>query len=346
MKRSIGVTVITILSLIGSALTFALGIVMLVVMVLAPASSSNQFPGSPLLFKMVLLFSSLVYLLPAVWGIVTGIGLWRLKNWARISIIVFAVLLCAMGGFAGLISFLVPFPTPANGGADPAVMSGVRFAMGVFWLTQLAIGIWWVVFFNRPKVKAQFVQPAPAPADAGLLPTAQPLQYTTPGPSVPGTAERPLSISIVAWLLLVGCLFIPLSFFLHAPAVLFTKLLTGWPAILFFLSFAVMQLFIGIGLLRLNPAARMAAILYFVFGAVNTSVFYIAPGGHARAAALMDSQKSMFPWMRLYQSQTQFVFDPTPFVVVGSLIGVIVAMIPVYFLITRRLAFEKASVKL
>jgi hypothetical protein len=346
MKRSVGVTVIAILSLIGSALMFVMGILLLVVMALAPASRSNSFPGSPMLFRIILVFAALAYMLPAIWGILTGIGLWRLKNWARLSIIVFAVLLSIMGGFTGLVTLIVPFPIVPNSGVDPAAMDGVRIVMGVFWLAQLGIGIWWLVFFNRPKVKEQFAKPAPDPAAASALPAGQLAQNMAASSVVPGAAERPLSITILAWLLLAGGLFIPLCIFLRAPAVLFTKLLTGWPATTFFLGFAVMQLCIGIGLLRLKPAARTAAIIYFAFGAVNMAVFYFAPGGHTRLLALMDSEQLMFPWMRMFQSQPQFLFDPTPFFLIGAVAGTVGAAIPIYFLITRKLAFEKAAAEL
>src|ERR1700735_2080493 len=110
MKRSPGVTLIAILSLIGSAFTFVIGVALLAVVALAPTSRSNPFFGSPVIFRVILALAGLVYLLPAVWGILTGIGLWRLRSWARISIIVFAVLLSVMGGFTGLASFAVPFP--------------------------------------------------------------------------------------------------------------------------------------------------------------------------------------------------------------------------------------------
>jgi len=343
MKRSVGVTVIAILSLIGSALVFAMGVLMLAVMGLAPTPRSNEFPGSPAFFKIILVFAALMYLLPAVWGVLTGIGLWRLKNWARISIIVFAVLLSVMGGFAGLISFAVPFPVAPDSGVNPSVMSSMRIVMGAFWLSQLAVGIWWLVFFNRPRVKAQFLQPSLEAAGALTLQAAYPLQIATPNAATHRTAERPLSITILAWLLLAGTLFIPFSLALHAPAILFTKLLTGRAAGAFFLSFAILQLCIGVGLLRLKPAARIAAIAYFIFGVVNTAIFYLAPGGHGRALALVESQQSMFPWMRFAQNQSQFLIDSTPLIAVGAAGGVIATAIPIYFLITRKFAFERAA---
>lgn len=346
MKRSAGVTVIAILSMLGSLFTFAMGILILVVMFMAPVHSSNQFPGPPIFFKVIILLGSLMYLLPAVWGIVTSIGLWRLKNWARISIIVFSVLLTLMGVCSGLMMLVVPMPPTPNTALDPSVMTGIRISMGAFMFALAGMGVWWLVFFNRSKVKEQFGQVPFVPVTGTQLPTNQNSLSTLASTNIPGVNKRPLSITIIAWLLLIGCLFLPLCFVLHTPAVLFTKLLIGWPADLFYLSFAVAQLCIGVGLLRLKPAARMAAIIIFAFGSVNAAVFYLAPGGHARMLALMERQQSMFPWMRMFPNQPEFQFDPTPFMYMGAVCGLIGAAIPLYFLITRKVAYEKAAVDL
>jgi len=283
-------------------------------------------------------------LLPAGWGIVTGTALWRLKEWARISIIAFSVLLLLMGGIAGLMSVVVPIPVTPNSNVDPSVMTGIRIAMGGFCLLQFGIGIWWLVFFTRAKVKAQFVR-IPLPVAGESMPqSAYPMQNASAeGTAATGSARRPVSITILAWLLLAGCFFIPLSLILHAPAMLFTKLLTGSSAVFLFLAFAAAQLWIGVGLLRLKPAARVAAIVYFAFGFVNSSVFFLAPGAHARAALMLESERSMFPWMRLIQNQPGFQVDMTPFFSIGAVAGLIGITIPLYFLITRKFAFDRAA---
>jgi hypothetical protein len=346
MKRSVGVTIIVILSVLGSAFTFAMGIFMLVVMIMAPVPHANPFPGSPIFFKVILLLVSLMYLLPAIWGIVTGIGLWRLKNWARISVIVFSVLLILMGCFSGLMTLVVPIPPPQNNSVDPSMMTGIRISMGAFMLALAGIGVWWLMFFNRSKVKEQFGQLSPALADGSQFQTTNTVQGTLVGTADSSANKRPLSITILAWFLLAGCLFVPLSLGLHAPAILFTKLLNGWPAALFYLSLAVVQLCIGVGLLRLRPTARTAAIIYYVFLSVNAVVFYLAPGGHGRMLSFMESERSMFPWMHMLPSQPEFHFDSTPFLVMGAVGGLIGTAIPLYFLITRKFAFEKAAAEL
>lgn len=293
MSRSLGVTVIAVLSLAGSVLTLLLGILMAAVTVFAPAPDQAEFPFPPLLLKALLLLVSLMYLGVAAWGIATGIGLLRLRNWARLSIIVFSVLLIIMSGFSGLMLLSAPaFPNPS--GTNPSVMTAVRAVMGVFWLGQLAIGIWWLVFFNRASVKQQFSPSgAPLPPPAPQIFAAQPSESAPPVPEQ-CPPQRPLSLTIIAWFLLVGCLFMPLSIVLHAPAFLLTKVVTGRMAELYYLVVVGLHLYIGIGLLRLKRLARTVGVGYFSFALVNAAVFYLAPGAHVRSQSLVESQSRCF----------------------------------------------------
>ncbi len=316
-----------------------MGLLVLGVMVLVPSGHAQQFPGSPAMFKVLMATASLVYLLPAIWGIATAIGLWRLKNWARISIIVFSVLLILMGGFTGLIMLIMPFPSTPTATPDPAVMATMRIVMGGFWLTLLGIGIWWLVFFTRAKVVEQFVLPsAPSPEASTLRDSG----FRFDGRPAPA-AETGLTITIIAWLLLVGCVFMSLGLAFRMPAVVFTSLVAGRTAFLVYLSFIAAQLFIGIGLLRLKPVARIGAIAYFVFGFVNMAVFYFAPGSHARLDALLESERSVFPWMRPFQDQAQFQPNLNAPLMLGSIRGLILIALQLYFLITRKRAFETSS---
>jgi len=339
MKRSIGVTVIAVLSLLGSALMFLMGVGVTLVVLLVPLPQTKEFPGSPAFFKSMMLMSAFMYILPAVWGIVTGIGLFRLREWARISMIVFSVILTLVSGCMVLGSLLFFIPSAVNQTADPAVLAGVRWFMVGFSLLVVGIGIWWLVFFTRTRVKQQFVA-------LGATPPPQVFQ-SEPGLPVGGVPSpitgRPLSITIIAWFLLVGCLFIPLCLVLHSPAMLFTKLLTGWGATLYFLTLGALQLYIGIGLLRLNPASRSIAVGYYGFVFINMAVFYLAPGAHSRMVDLMQRSQALFPWGEVGQQESSLPFDPTVLMPLWAGIGLITLLIPLYFLVTRKKAFEKAA---
>ena len=76
---------------------------------------------------------------------------------------------------------------------------------------------------------------------------------------------------------------------------------------------------------------------------INAAVFYLAPGRWARIHQLFDWQFTIFPWMRAWQNQWETQFDPMPSFIVGSCMGLVFLAVPLYFLITRKGAFEKAA---
>ncbi len=344
MKRSLGVTVIAVFTLLGSLLALLMGILTAVFAVVAPLPAQREFPASPAFFKAMLLAASLVYILPAVWGILTSIGLLRLKNWARVSTIVFSVLLILMsiGPLLGSILFsFMPVPSEA---ADNSVMTVVRVSMGVLGSAQLGIGVWWLLFFTRSRVRQQFV-PVSETIVAAQPPSvyaieAQPVSMAAAGKNSP---RGPISVTIIAWLLLIGCPFVPMTLVLHTPAVLFTKVLEGWSADLYYVVVGCLLLYIGVGLLRLKPLALQVGVGYFLFAFVNSAVFFLAPGGRARTLSLVEHQRAMFPWMQAWQGQSAFRFDLTSFIVVGASVGTIFLVAQLYFLVTRREAFETAA---
>ena len=128
---------------------------------ITPVPSTTNSPFSPQFFKVMMFGAALMYMLPAAWGIATSIGLFRLKEWARISMIVFSVLLILMTAFGGLMALVMPMPPTPNQADVPNVATAVRIVMAVFAGTLMSVGIWWLVFFTRPNVKEQFVPAQP-----------------------------------------------------------------------------------------------------------------------------------------------------------------------------------------
>lgn len=343
MKRSAGVTVIAVLSLIGSVLTLLIGILVLAAMAFVPPPAAKEYSASPVALKVIFVCAALAYILPAVWGIITSIGLFRLVNWARMSIIVFSVLLVLVSGFSVLAALLMPTLSPSSG-ASPGSLRAVQAVMGVFWLALLGMGVWWLVFFTRPRVRQEFLPegwPGSRPTPEILTATApesSPMAMTVRAP------ERPVSLTVIAWFLLIGCVFMPLNLFLRFPAVLLTKLVTGWSAALYYVILTVVSLYVGIGLLRFKPYARETGIAYFLFLVINTASFYFVPGGRGRMRALLDAQSGIFPWMRFGQPQPQLQSDlMVRAALFGGTIGLIFMAVPLYFLITRKEAFAAAA---
>lgn len=363
-SRSAGVTVVAILQFLGSALLLALAAFMAIAMIVAPTPPQNDAQLPPMFFNVMRVVLPLVYALPAVWGIVTAIGLLQLKNWARICTIIFSILLIAFGALGILTSMVFFLKPPPGNGIDPKMFSIIGAVSAVISLAQVGIGIWWMVFFNRARVKAQFLaQPLTFPPQSAD-PYAIDPRYSTsvpPPPGFPSAADvalpptppiaapqptaRPLSISIIAWFLLVSCIFVPFSLFLRPPIALFFTILSGWQAEVFMLISAALNVYVGIALLKMKSLGRLVAIGYLIFGLLNVAVFYFAPGRSARLARLLDLEQSMFPWMRPSQANSPFYADPTPFLFIGAIGGVAFCVVLLYFLITAKPAFDRAALE-
>jgi len=317
----------------------------LIAMLVAPTTGFEKLPGPSFLPQLILIFVSLMYIVPAGIGIASGIGLLRLRNWARISTIVFSVVLICISVFPAVLILFMPFPTQPDQSLDQSTITVVRLVLSAFWVSQAALGVWWVVFLTRRSVRLQF-QPATMQQENAFLPAyVSPVQtITTP---VKTTSARPVSITVIACFMMAGSAFMLLGLVflgvLHIPAIFFTKLITGWLAAVLYGTLGVAQLLIGWGLLKLKPVARTLALAYFTFSLLNIAVFYLGPGHQARVATFIDTQTSMMRWMVPAGAYPQEQFHPAFFLIVGFVFGAIAIAVQMYFLFTRKSAFQTAQ---
>ncbi len=175
----------------------------------------------------------------AVFGVFTSIGVLRLKNWARISMLVWSGIAAAICGCVLAFLAIIPFPTPPNAPANIAAFT--RVAVGLVYGLPLAIAIWWLILFNRKAIAAQFAAPAPdSPLDASGFPGQ------TTSPSKP---PLPLPITVLAVFLLTSSLSLFLLFFVHAPMVLFAHAFRGPAGAAVWITICLLSTAAGIGLL-------------------------------------------------------------------------------------------------
>jgi hypothetical protein len=295
------VTLAAVAAILGSALFVLMGLVMLL-NVFLPTPQAGMPPSSLKAISVVLCFVMLGF---AAWGITTALGLFRLRSWSRWSILVFSTLLAFMGGATALVMAFIPLP-PAPG-ASPEVMTGVKIALVVIYGVPAVMGAFRLFYFNTARVRTMF--------ELGVIAN--------------GPGHRPLSISVIAWLLLsrgviyVGGIFLPL------PGMAFGLILAGWPARASYFILAAIEISLGLGLLRLNRLSRVLAIGLFDYGILNSLLFAILLrySEDIRAAldvTLREPSRAMLPLAAALS-------------VGGSLIG----LIPIGFLIARRQAFIK-----
>ena len=338
MHRSTGVTVSAAVATAGSAFTILGGAMMLVGSAFTSKSSSAaaNLPvdvGSILIVEAVLVFGF------GGWGLSTGIGLIYLKQWARISLLIYAGILVCLSLPAAALMFVVPFPNTNDPNLPSNFASVMRVGMGIFYGAFAALGGFWLYFFNKRTVKVQFQAMSRVPESAAgdsFLGAATP---------VSNQPARPLSITIIGWFLLISSPLAPLG--LLANRTLFSNMqLTfyflgffffGPSAYLMFLLWMAVQVAAAAGLLKLKRWALFATIGLQSLAFLNGTLLLGIPGHRARFQQIMETAMA---------SMNARVPQPVPFnfpVWLGLAMSFPIVVLLLWFLITRRQAFSSAA---
>ncbi len=259
--------VVAILAGLFALLVTSLGFVGIL---LGTRGVSPELP--PLVKNMTLAVMAFMACL-SVFGVAVGIGLILLRNWARISVLIWGGLCVFFGVFGVAIAFVIPLAPPPNAPNITAdSMQAVRFIiLGIYGL-PLVVGIWWLILFNRKTVKAQFAA------------TASPLD-----PAVPQKPRCPVPVAILAWLNITAAPHIFILPFLpfSIPVFLFGHVFRGTIGNTFYVLICSLLLVTGIGLLKLKPWSYPLAIGFQLFGIASTIVTVVDPNYPSRIAALL-----------------------------------------------------------
>jgi hypothetical protein len=215
MTCSTGITVSAVVVIIGSMFTLLCGTLILLGSIFT--FNSSRSADAPVNLGYILVIEAVVTFAFGGWGLASGIGLLKTKQWARISTLVYAAIRVFISLPLAVIMAIIPLPnTPGANDPNPPlnIMLVVRVGMSLVYAVFAALGGYWLYFFNTQKVKAQFrgQQPFTESAQSELagLPSANsavrfgPDQYS-----------RPLSITIIGWYLIIGSALGPLSIFIH-----------------------------------------------------------------------------------------------------------------------------------
>jgi hypothetical protein len=287
-----------------------------------------------------LLTDAVAVLAIAIWGIVTGVGLLRLRRWAWYCALIISGLLVAdaareLIGARKFIRATTGVPTVSAGNFVAFEYIGLAVAT----LVPLALGVWWLIAFLRPSARAQF---APgATLDAALPPRGfvPPLASTvaSTSPRLQLSYRRPVSITVIAVFLLAGAAAFPMFLFYPASwrvTALFGVVLTGRAVLVVLATYSALGILLGTGLLLLKPWARMAAIVYGVAITVNVAVSMRA---QMRAIQMLQSAMGMpvLPGNGAQMFERMMHVSMT----IGVVFGAAVNFVALYFLVTRRAAF-------
>lgn len=222
----------------------------------------------------------------SVFGILTGIGLIRLRNWARISILIWGGLCVFFGGIGVLFAFFLPKFMPPNTPELPQASERlVRFMLLFVYGLPLIVGIWWLILFNRASVKAEF---AGTSAQAGA--------------ALPQQPRCPLPVTVLAWFYLLSILnfaflpFIPL----RVPVFIFGVALPPKAGLILLLLSAVALFCGGLAMLKLKPWGYSLIMGLQVFWLISTAASLLSEN---YKAAMTGYMRQMQAWTALSQSQ-------------------------------------------
>jgi len=304
MTRPGGVTASAVVSLIGSAFT----LVMAGLLVSAVFLTKTQVPQEPQVRGFAIGAAVVAAALSGL-GIWTAIGLFRLKGWARISILVFAGIMAAMSLLSGLVLTFAPIPAPPE--LPPGTAATMRWVLVAVYAVPFLIGVWWLVLFNQQTTKDAFA-----------------------GQSGPWHSTRPLSVSIIGWMNLIGGIVSLGSALTGMPAFLAGVVLQGWSARLVYLGFGAIAAYLGWGLLKLHERARLLTLGWFALGAAHAAYMALSPNARAR---MREFETTLRP-DRLPQ---QSGFDGTTFTMVMMMFSLVLAAVAVWFLQRNKPAFQR-----
>jgi hypothetical protein len=301
MARYIAVRASALITICGSLLASLLAVVVAAVFLVGGPRYMGPFP--PEVVRIGGVAVSVAFAAFAAWGFWTATGIFARRDWARISIVVFSAMLLLFSA-AGMVAMLV-YPTPSDAAVNLEMAHRVRtWILGGYTLLMF-ISAWWLALFNTRKTREYFSK-----ASSG--------------------SARPLSISVIAWLLIAGAASTALMAALRAPVVLFGLTLHGWHAPVVYTAFTIVQVYLGGWLLQLSETARLSAIVYFIFGAVNRAGTLFVLGG---AGGITHLTGSLPPVLDELVNSPQGWLLAVP--------GVALTTVPIWFLVRRRGAFDR-----
>ena len=147
-----------------------------------------------------------LYAVPAVWVILTVIGILRLRSWGRYSILIIGGGLAVLGVLAVLFSTLfsraiLPALQAQQPAVDPHIMSFAILFVAAIYLFIAAVGIWWLIYFNLRSIRQIFSNQAMLVPSSGIangsLAELPPQLRSSPAGLPHPTSRSPYRLSVL-----------------------------------------------------------------------------------------------------------------------------------------------------
>ena len=284
LKSRPAVTAAGIVAIVFGAFGVLMAIIvelsMLAVSRIAPTAEGVPFPEAVrAMTSIVWLF----FLAVAIFAIFVGANILRRRNWARISILIWAGLMAFFSAIAMVATFFVMNNLPPilpNAAEAAPVLAVMKWVLTLFYAIPLGVGIWWLILFNRGAVVDDF-NPLSARLHPGKTLDASGFPQEPPPPPsyVPSGPACPLPLLIIAGLdifsgaSMLTLLVVPYSFISSVPIFLFGHAFHGGLALVFLVLLGIVYAVCGVGIIKLKPWALDPLIwcqaLFFLSGIVT-----------------------------------------------------------------------------
>jgi hypothetical protein len=149
--------------------------------------------------------------------------------------------------------FLLPV---GQAGVDPVLFQSVKVFMATFYLSQVAIGAWWFVYFTRPRVRGIFEGKA----------------------GIPAGAQLPVSITVIGWLLVSYAIGLPIPLLMKPQVPFFGLVVTGWLAVVINTAWCLAGTIAGVLLLRCRRSGWAWSVWVLALGGASLLVCHLTPG--------------------------------------------------------------------
>ena len=349
-KRPVGLVLAAIVLALFTCMGVLSGVSVLLTAVFVHPPEVEQYR---LIEVVQIAFGILLLLLCALCGWMV-VGLFRIKRWARIGMIVLGAVVAVFSFLSAVLYFVLAFASiPIPEGSPtiaPAIMKLVFFGLAGFSLVFTLIGMWWLVYFNLRHVRALFAGNDSRRQAEAILQAATVQAVGVPGqgggtwidPNAPKRDAIEILVICLAVLYLLGAFFALVEVFVRFPWFLGVTL-RGWSASAVALLFAAIDAGLGIGLLRRAKAAWIGALIFNGLGVVWTAGMF-TPG--VRAGMVNYQQSMIQSWSGILpqpppaetQLQTQLMMGPMYDVSAGF--GVLLVILIFWLLLRARPLFE------
>lgn len=313
-----------VVAICGSCLAIlGCGLALIGIALIPATPTASQLPAS---IKSMAEAMFLFFLAIAVFGVFTGVGVVRLKNWARISALVWAGITTCFSALLILSTLLMPFPNPPGEHAVSLVM--LKAFLVLFYSFALGIGIWWLILFNRPNIRAQF-------SGAVLADQAE----------LPERPRCPLPVAAVAGFLAFSFLCVLVMPLLHVPlpVVLFGYRLHGPLGSGIFLLTAILTLAGAVGLWRLKQWSYPLIVGLQSFWLLSGTITFLSPSYERNMQEVLNEMQ--MPQANVeFASQIYLHRHSWPFIV-GLFPSVLILVILVYYRVPFRNMAQAAARK-